>query len=237
MTTDEELMGTDDIPEPIPAATVVLLRDGDDGPEVLLLRRHRSLSFAGGMWVFPGGRIDAGDHADHDGDNAELAAARRAAAREAEEEAGLVVPPEGLVCFAHWTPPPVQMKRYATWFFAAPAPAGTVVVDGAEATEHVWARPADALTRRDAGEIELTPPTFVTLTRLATYATVAAALTDLDAAEVEYFATRFGTTDGGGVALWAGDAGYDTAVPDTPGPRHRLWMLDGAWRYERHPGD
>ena len=237
MTIDEELMGTDGIPQPIPAATVVLLRDGDDGPEVLLLRRHHSLSFAGGMWVFPGGRIDAGDRADHDGDDAELAAARRAAAREAEEEAGLVVPPEGLVGFAHWTPPPVQMKRYATWFFAAPAPVGTVVVDGDEATDHVWTRPADALARRDAGEIELTPPTFVTLTRLTAYPTVTDALADLGATDIEYFATRFGRTADGGVALWEGDAGYDTADPDAPGARHRLWMLEGAWRYDRALSD
>jgi 8-oxo-dGTP pyrophosphatase MutT (NUDIX family) len=42
------------------AATVVLLRDGDDGLETLMLRKNSRLAF-GGMWVFPGGRIDDGD--------------------------------------------------------------------------------------------------------------------------------------------------------------------------------
>jgi 8-oxo-dGTP pyrophosphatase MutT (NUDIX family) len=47
-------------PEPVPSATVVLLRDGPAGPEVYLQRRSRTVSRAG-LWVFPGGRIDAAD--------------------------------------------------------------------------------------------------------------------------------------------------------------------------------
>lgn len=44
-----------------PAATVVLLRDGEAGPETFLLRRNRSSGFVPGAFVFPGGRVDAGD--------------------------------------------------------------------------------------------------------------------------------------------------------------------------------
>ena len=44
-----------------PASTVVLLRPGRTGIEVLLLRRNRSAGFVPGAWVFPGGRVDAGD--------------------------------------------------------------------------------------------------------------------------------------------------------------------------------
>lgn len=47
--------------EPAPAATAVLMRDGADGPEILLLRRHRSSGFVPGAWVFPGGRVDPAD--------------------------------------------------------------------------------------------------------------------------------------------------------------------------------
>ena len=46
---------------PRPAATVVLLRAGRDGPEVLLTQRPASMAFAGDLHVFPGGRVDAGD--------------------------------------------------------------------------------------------------------------------------------------------------------------------------------
>jgi 8-oxo-dGTP pyrophosphatase MutT (NUDIX family) len=45
------------------AATVMLVRDGDVGVEVFMLRRTASASFAAGMYVFPGGRVDDADHA------------------------------------------------------------------------------------------------------------------------------------------------------------------------------
>ena len=45
----------------IPASTVVLLRDGELGVEVLMLRKNSKITF-GGMWVFPGGKIDAADY-------------------------------------------------------------------------------------------------------------------------------------------------------------------------------
>ena len=47
--------------EPRPAATIVLLRDGPDGPEALLVRRTRASGFVPGAWVFPGGRVDESD--------------------------------------------------------------------------------------------------------------------------------------------------------------------------------
>jgi len=50
--------------EPKHASTVVLMRDGSDGPgslEVYLLRRHVDMAFAAGMCVFPGGGVDPRD--------------------------------------------------------------------------------------------------------------------------------------------------------------------------------
>ncbi|MGD9703843.1 MAG: NUDIX hydrolase [Acidimicrobiia bacterium] len=47
-----------------PAATVMLVRDGDEGLDVFMLRRTLSAVFAGGMYVFPGGRVDDADRAD-----------------------------------------------------------------------------------------------------------------------------------------------------------------------------
>lgn len=44
-----------------PAATAVLVRDGAEGPEVLLLRRQRASGFVPGAYVFPGGRVDRAD--------------------------------------------------------------------------------------------------------------------------------------------------------------------------------
>ncbi|HSD10219.1 MAG TPA: NUDIX domain-containing protein [Candidatus Binatia bacterium] len=47
--------------EPVPAATVVLLRDSGGGPEVLMVRRHEQSGDFAGASVFPGGIVDPGD--------------------------------------------------------------------------------------------------------------------------------------------------------------------------------
>ena len=65
---------------PRPAATVILLRGGDEQLEVLLVKRTPRARFLGGVWVFPGGAVNAGE-----GDGEE--AYRAAAIRELREEA------------------------------------------------------------------------------------------------------------------------------------------------------
>lgn len=220
----------------IPAATVVLVRDGEAGLETLMLKRDSRLAFAGGAWVFPGGRIDDEDFPGgvrSDDPAALLEAARTAAVREALEEAGLAVDRDGLVWFAHWTPAHATPRRFATWFFLAPAPEGTVVIDDGEIREHEWIRPATAVARRDAGEVELVPPTYVTLHELAEFDSVTAAVAGLDTGEPPFFVTRIARIEGGLVSLWQGDAGYDTLDPDVAGARNRLLMLEAGWRIER----
>jgi 8-oxo-dGTP pyrophosphatase MutT (NUDIX family) len=49
------------VAQPRPAATVVLAREAEQGPEVLLLLRHNRSGFAADAWVFPGGVVDAAD--------------------------------------------------------------------------------------------------------------------------------------------------------------------------------
>jgi 8-oxo-dGTP pyrophosphatase MutT (NUDIX family) len=226
---------TGEVPEAVPAATAVLVRDAPGGGlETLMVRRSSKLAFAGGMWVFPGGRVDPED-IPPDGDVIE--AARRAAVREALEESNLAVDGDALVPFAHWVPPPVTAKRFATWFFLGPAPIGEVTVDMGEIRDHRWFEPADAISRRDAEEIELAPPTWLTLHRLARYPDVAVTMADVRAAEPEFFETHIARVEGGIAALWEGDAGYESSDGDAPGPRHRLWMLPSGWRYERSRGD
>jgi 8-oxo-dGTP pyrophosphatase MutT (NUDIX family) len=213
------------------AATVILVRDGAAGVETLLLRRNSKIAF-GGMWVFPGGRVDAADCTGLALDD-ELGAARCAAVREACEEAGQVLDAVALVPFAHWTPPAIAPKRFLTWFFVSRAVSDRVTIDEGEIHEHAWMRPADALARRNALEIELAPPTWVTLEALALHADVASVLAAAGAREPERFETRVALTDDGPVTLWAGDAGYDSGDAAHPGARHRLTMAKSGWRYER----
>ena len=221
--------------EAVPAATVILARDGAVGPEVLMVRRSSSLAFAGGMWVFPGGRVDPEDW-DTVAPADDLAAARRAGAREVAEEAGLVVDPAGLVAFSHWTPPPGAPKRFATWFFVAVAPPGAVTVDGGEIEAHVWVRPSDALLRHRRDEVELIPPTWITLASLSSFEDVTSLIETARARPPEVFVTRLAVVTDGTVALYEGDAGYADGDPDRPGGRHRLQMRAGGWSYERPDG-
>jgi len=226
-------------PEATPAATVVPLRDGSGGLEVLLLRRGERGAF-GGMWVFPGGQVDEADRVEagaaDSGESDEIRAARRAAVREAQEEAGLVIAQTELVTLSFWMPPPQVPRRFATWFFLAPVPSGEVVVDLGEISEFRWARPADALAERDAGTIELAPPTYMTLRGLTDHGDVDAALAATASRAPERFATHAVARDGVLAALlWEGDAGYETSDLDAPGPRRRLHLDPAGWRVELAP--
>ena len=223
---------------PTPAATLTLLRDGPTGVEVLMLRKNSEIRF-GGMCVFPGGRVDPEDYPP-DGDP--TTAARNAAARESREEAGIEVNPEEFIWFSHWTPPPITPKRFTTWFFAAPA-AGhhQVTIDGGEIHDHLWINPEVARTRHQAGEIDLVPPTWVTLHYLSGHASVAALLAHLRAQPPQIYVTHLSETpDGERVTLWEGDAGYEAWDASVPGPRHRLTMartgyiFDDSGRPRRH---
>lgn len=217
-------------PEIRPASTVVLLRDADAGLETLLLRRNKSLAFAGGFWVFPGGSLDAEDLAAANDD--EEQAARIAAAREAMEECGQQPQPEDMVLLSHWTTPETEKRRFSTWIYAAPLQAEEeVVIDGGEIHDHRWLGVRQALDEHYAGELRILPPTMVTLSRLASYNTVAEVLEmerDSPVPRVLPVITKHEDTI---VALYHGDAGYEAVDPALPGPRHRATMVDGGWHY------
>jgi 8-oxo-dGTP pyrophosphatase MutT (NUDIX family) len=229
-------MADDEVTPAIPAATVVLLRDGPDGLETLMLRRNSKLAFAGGAWVFPGGRIDPDDYPGgvvSTADDAVAAAARNAAAREAMEEADLAVDPATFVWFAHWTPGvALAARRFATWFFMARAPEGAVTIDDGEIHEHQWIRPHVAMAQRDAGEIEIIPPTWMTLRLLTEEPTVDAALAAARARDPQIYLTHITRVEGGIASVWQGDAAYEDGDMTKPGPRNRLLMLDDGWRVE-----
>lgn len=86
-------------PDPIPASTVLLLRDGEDGMEVFMVRRATKMDFAAGALVFPGGKVDPPDRApllrkrcgDVPDIDAFQLALRVAAVRETFEECGVLL--------------------------------------------------------------------------------------------------------------------------------------------------
>jgi 8-oxo-dGTP pyrophosphatase MutT (NUDIX family) len=213
-----------------PAATVVLLRNAPLGFELLLVQRAAELAYHGGAWVFPGGRVDPTDHV---GNSEEICVARKAAVREVAEETGLALSAEELLPLSHWTSPKGRARSFATWFFLAHVTTADVRVDGREIKNHLWTTPAAALALRDAGELVLPAPTFVTLVGLSSFADHGSALAAAAARVPEVFQPRPRQVDGGMCSLYRGDVAYAEGDIDQPGPRHRLWMLDRGWSYER----
>jgi 8-oxo-dGTP pyrophosphatase MutT (NUDIX family) len=162
----EELnLGPETVPRP--AATVILLRGGADGLEVLLVKRTPAAKFMGGAWVFPGGAVSREDGS---GD----AASRAAAVREVEEEAGIrVSSPEDLVPFSRWITPPEVRIRFDTWFYLAPVPDDAEPrVDGSEIVDVGWYRPSEALAAGERGELLLVFPTIKHLEQLSSFGSV-----------------------------------------------------------------
>ncbi|MEF3402168.1 NUDIX hydrolase [Agromyces sp. CCNWLW203] len=222
------------------AATVVLLRDGERGVEVLLAERPRDRGSFPGAWVFPGGAVDEADAAGDPLDG--IDAARRAAVRETFEEVGLVLDGDELVPFSHWTPPARAPKRLTTTFFAVRVPDGELRLAPDEVEAAAWLRPEDALDRHAAGGMTLWPPTWVTLHGLSHAASVDAALAELRSGSVQPFVAK--AVDDGRMILWQEDAEFvaeherearDPSVPDdapdADGNRHRLMMDRLPWIY------
>jgi 8-oxo-dGTP pyrophosphatase MutT (NUDIX family) len=152
---------------PRQAATVILLRGGSEALEVLLVRRTPRARFMGGVWVFPGGAVDAGEG---EGDDAH----RSAALRELREEASITLAdPTALVKFSRWITPAAVKIRFDTHFFLAPLPAGQEArIDGEECVDVGWFTPNAALEAHTAGELALVFPTIKHLQQLGAFASV-----------------------------------------------------------------
>lgn len=179
---------------PRPASTVVIVRDNPhgNGIETLLLLRNSALTFEGGAWVFPGGKVDAGDYP---ADPAGLLAAQvhhiaaiNAGIRETQEEAGLMINPDHLIPIAHWTTPLGLSRRYATWFFLCPLQHDVeIVVDADEILDYQWLSPAAALQAHGAGRIRLPVPTEHTLKSFLPFPSLSTLCDAMKCAEIHVF--------------------------------------------------
>ncbi len=154
---------------PRDAASLILWRDGRDGPELLMGRRNPSLRFMPDVMVFPGGRVDPTDHrapAARELRAPVLAALNRvgararaiaiAAARELTEETGLslggAVPDLSVLDYlCRAVTPPDRPIRFNARFLIAPASAaqGTLRSSG-ELTDLGFYTPAAAAAARMA---------------------------------------------------------------------------------------
>lgn len=180
-------MATQSVSEPLPAASVIVVRDGP--LEVLMLRRNEKSSFVPSAWVFPGGIAEALDHK-LAGDSL-IDAMRICGARETFEEAGVWLgaqlgdadakrrellagaitlrdlPPldlERLVWTSRWITPTALPKRFDTYFFLAKVDRETIATpEDNEAVEVMWIAPEEALARAKAGTMQMVFPTIKNL--------------------------------------------------------------------------
>ncbi len=153
---------------------MILLRRGgkhaERGLQILLVQRNREARFMPGVWVFPGGSVDA---ADGEGEEAH----RAAAVRELGEEASIEVPADELVAYSRWITPKVVPIRFDTRFYLALAPAHSPPrPDGSETVDAGWFEPQAALDSHHAGELPLVFPTIKHLESLLGYPNAAEAL-------------------------------------------------------------
>ncbi|HET7052081.1 MAG TPA: NUDIX hydrolase [Solirubrobacteraceae bacterium] len=146
------------------AATVIVLRGGSEGLEVLLVKRNPASKFMGGAWVFPGGAVDR-----NEGEG--QPALRAAALRELDEEAGIQQnDPETLIPFSRWITPAQVKIRFDTWFYLTPLPDGaTAKIDGNEIVDARWYEPRQALEAAGRGELLLVFPTIKHLEQIAPF--------------------------------------------------------------------
>jgi 8-oxo-dGTP pyrophosphatase MutT (NUDIX family) len=153
-------------PESTPrqAATVILIRGGAEGLEVLLVRRTPKARFMGGIWVFPGGALEPAEEGAPE-------AHRLAAIRELHEEAAVSLEdPDALVEFSRWITPSQIKIRFDTRFFLAPLPDGQEpAIDGEECVDLHWFTPAAALDAYSEGRVALVFPTIKTLEQLSRF--------------------------------------------------------------------
>ena len=195
-----EELNTGEVTEARPAATVIPVRDGETGVELLLVQRNPESRFMGGAWVFPGGAV-------HEGET-EV----ETAVREAEEEARLRLEPDTLVPFSRWITPRQVKVRFDTHFFVAPTPPDAEpACDGEECVDLRWIGPAAALEAGKAEELMLVFPTIKHLEQLTEFASVEEILEHARARQVQPVEPRVLADGGVARVLLPGEPGYDDA--------------------------
>jgi len=140
----------------------------------------------------------------------------------------LLIDARELRVFSHWLTPLGAPRRYNTWFFVAPAPAGEEGThDDNELVASAWVRPIDALAQHADGDIDLIFPTEMSLRALACYDRSRDLLSDLDAVALDA---------GGQPPVVRDGTGERVALPQDAGRPTTCWTIplpDISFRVEQ----
>jgi len=235
---------------PRPAASVILLRDAPGGLEAFLLERPEKAEVMGGVWVFPGGKVDTGDHLPQTDENTvrvsqraqslrqrlayapvdapEAAAFMRAARRETEEECSVRLAIDAIEGWSRWVTPRVPSmmnRRFDTFFFVASLPEGAQAQhDGEESVQGAWFAPVVALERYWRREIMLAPPQIMTLVELSGFRSVDHAADHAAARIIPHIQPEpLLDPAGSRVVAYPGDEAHPVQTRLIPGPSRLVW--------------
>ena len=215
----------------IPSATVVLLRDTDEGLEFLLLKRNPNMPMAGDQWVFPGGKLDSDELLLDRAEGEKLAAVR-----ECEEECGVRITTDCLVDYSRWITPVIMPKRFNTCFYLAKVSVETVVkVDNSEIVDHQWRRPSQVLSELKTGDIQVRPPTFISVLDLLPFDKAEQAINANRRRASPIYRPKAVKLDNGEThMLYEGDAGYESGDGEDKSLFHRVVFNSEGLNYYRN---
>ena len=132
------------------------------------------------------------------------------------QQEGLVLAADTVHYISHWITPELAPRRYDTRFFITAAPPGQVAShDDGETIANIWVRPADALAREAAGEIELLPPTIANLKGIEAFRSTGEVMEwARGVTDVPTVLPIVLIEDGHVLILRPGDEGYEEALAD-----------------------
>ncbi len=196
-----EELNTGEVTEAREAASLILLRDSDEGPEVLLVQRNPEQRFMGGAWVFPGGSTSKDD-----GD--ELRTARR----ELEEEAGIALDDDdragALLALDH-----ARRRSRSASTPTSSSPARPTAPRRRSTAPSAWtaagSAPRTRSTAAPGDELMLVFPTIKHLEQLAEHSSVEDALATARARKVQPVEPQGAGRRRRGAGALPGEPGYD----------------------------
>jgi hypothetical protein len=112
-----------------------------------------------------------------------------------------------------------------------------VEVDNEEITGYQWLSPERALRIHGAKGLPLSPPTYVILHMISDLKKTGRLNRKAETLTPLIFTPTPLNIKNGTCFLYEGDAGYDDRDLNCAGSRHRLWAMEGGWRYERSEWD
>jgi 8-oxo-dGTP pyrophosphatase MutT (NUDIX family) len=146
---------------------------------------------------------------------------------------GLHLDADAIRLWSWWITPQIESRRYSTRFFVAKAPdAAEASHDDGETVQSAWWTPAEALAKFEAGQVQLAPPTFVTLRELLPYEQAADVLAAAAGRRVVPIEPTGAVHEDGSVTIYLPGDPLHPSQDRVDGPT-RVTLRQGRWLVHR----